>query len=184
MKFTLPWLEEHLETTAPLNEITAKLTELGLEVDSVEGRGADLSPFKVAEVIEVRRHPNAERLSLCTANTGDGTVEVVCGAPNAVTGMTGIFAAPGTRIPGTGVDLEVGVIRGVDCNLQFLPRAHRVAVVPVSHAEVITQLRHLLGAGHGLLEVARGLRIVAVAVIGPAQHRRVERVPVRASLET
>ncbi len=47
MKFTLPWLKEHLETTASLSEITAQLTELGLEVDSVEGRGADLSPFRI-----------------------------------------------------------------------------------------------------------------------------------------
>jgi chromosome partitioning protein len=60
MKFTLPWLKEHLETDASLDAIVERLTSLGLEVDEVEPRGADLRPFKVALVTAVRRHPEAE----------------------------------------------------------------------------------------------------------------------------
>ena len=72
MKFTVPWLKEHLETDASIEQIVEKLTSLGLEVDSVQGRGADLSAFIVAELVGVRQHPDAERLNLCTVNTGKG----------------------------------------------------------------------------------------------------------------
>jgi phenylalanyl-tRNA synthetase beta chain len=114
MKFTLPWLKEHLATEASLNEIVAQLTMLGLEVEGVETRGADLAPFTVALVTAVRRHPNAERLNRCEVDTGRGTVEVVCGAPNVHQGMKAVFAAVGTVIPESGKALQQATIRGVD----------------------------------------------------------------------
>ena len=79
MKFSLPWLKNHLDTEASAEEIAEQLTSLGLEVDSVE-QGADLSAFSVAEIVGLRRHPNAERLNLCEVDTGNGKLEVVCGA--------------------------------------------------------------------------------------------------------
>ncbi len=79
-----------------------------------EDRGAALAPFRIARVIEAVPHPNADRLRVCMVDTGDGeSVSVVCGAPNARTGMKGVFAAPGSFIPGTGITLKVGEIRGV-----------------------------------------------------------------------
>ncbi len=116
MKFTLSWLKEHLETDAPLDEIAAKLTAIGLEVESVEDKAAELAPFRIARVVEARQHPDADRLSVCIVDTGEDRVQVVCGAPNARTGMKGVFAAAGTRIPGTGLDLKKGVIRGQESN--------------------------------------------------------------------
>jgi phenylalanyl-tRNA synthetase beta chain len=62
----------------------------------------------VAKVRDCRQHPDADRLRVCDVETAQGLVQVVCGAPNARTGMTGIFAAPGSHIPGINVDLEVG----------------------------------------------------------------------------
>ena len=59
----------------------------------------------------------------CDVETAAGRVQVVCGAPNARTGMNGIFAPPGTHIPGTGIDLETGLIRGVESNGMLLLRA-------------------------------------------------------------
>jgi phenylalanyl-tRNA synthetase beta chain len=114
MKLTLPWLKEHLATDASLDEIVARLTMLGLEVEDIETRGADLAPFTVAEVTAVRRHPNAERLSLCEVDTGSRRVEVVCGAPNVYAGMKAVFAAVGTVIPESGTALQQARIRGVD----------------------------------------------------------------------
>jgi phenylalanyl-tRNA synthetase beta chain len=114
MKLTLPWLKEHLATEASLDEIVARLTMLGLEVEGVESRGVDLAPFTVAEVTAVRRHPNAERLNLCEVDTGAARVEVVCGAPNVHAGMKAIFAAVGTVIPESGKPLQQATIRGVD----------------------------------------------------------------------
>ncbi len=116
MKFTLSWLKDHLETEAGAPEIAARLTALGLEVEGVTDRAKDLAPFTVAYVKEAKPHPNADRLSVCIVETGRGEVQVVCGAPNARTGMKGVFAPAGVHIPGTGLDLKKGVIRGVESN--------------------------------------------------------------------
>ncbi len=114
MKFTLSWLKTHLETDAPVDEIAATLTAIGLEVEQVRRPGDELAPFTVAYVVEAKQHPNADKLSLCLVDTGSEQVEVVCGAPNARTGMKGVFAPPGTTIPGTGVVLKKAKIRGVE----------------------------------------------------------------------
>ncbi|HSY87728.1 MAG TPA: phenylalanine--tRNA ligase subunit beta [Verrucomicrobiae bacterium] len=116
MKMTLSWLKEHLETEASTADIARQLTALGLEVESIEDPARDLAPFTVGYVVEAKPHPNADRLRVCLVDTGSGQVQVVCGAPNARTGMKGVFAAVGSRIPGTGLDLKAGVIRGVESN--------------------------------------------------------------------
>ena len=120
MKFTLSWLKEHLQTSADPAEIAVKLTALGLEVESVEDRGRDLAPFVVGHVVEAKPHPNADRLRICIVETGQGRVQVICGAPNARTGMKGVFAPVGSRIPGTGLELKAGLIRGVESNGMLL----------------------------------------------------------------
>lgn len=115
MKFTLPWLKEHLETDASLAEIVDKLTMIGLEVENVEDKADLLKPFVVASVISADKHPNADRLKVCMVDIGDGKpIQVVCGAPNARAGMKGVFSAPGTFIPGKNITLTVGTIRGVE----------------------------------------------------------------------
>jgi phenylalanyl-tRNA synthetase beta chain len=116
MKFTLSWLKDHLDTQADVQTIADTLTMLGLEVESIEDRAKALSPFTVAYVKEAKKHPNADKLSVCIVDTGKETVQVVCGAPNARTGMKGVFAPAGSYIPGTKLDLKKGVIRGVESN--------------------------------------------------------------------
>ncbi|MEX0840819.1 MAG: phenylalanine--tRNA ligase subunit beta [Xanthobacteraceae bacterium] len=115
MKFTLSWLKEHLDTVEPIDTIVDKLTMIGLEVERVEDKTKALAPFTVAAVVSAEKHPNADKLRVCMVDTGGGApVQVVCGAPNARAGMKGVFAPPGTHIPGTGLDLKVGNIRGVE----------------------------------------------------------------------
>ena len=115
MKFTLPWLREHLETDAALDEIVATLTRVGLEVEGVDDKAKALAGFTIAHVIEAKQHPNADRLRVCMVDTGEGApVQVVCGAPNARTGMKSVFSPPGTFIPGKAITLGVGTIRGVE----------------------------------------------------------------------
>src|SRR5947207_15211201 len=115
MKFTLAWLKEHLDTEAPLAAVVDKLTMIGLEVESVADKGKVLAPFTIARVISAEQHPNADRLRVCMVDTGAGDpVQVVCGAPNARTGMTGVFVPPGAYIPGKDMTLSVGKIRGVE----------------------------------------------------------------------
>ena len=121
MKFTLSWLKDHLETDAGLDRICEALTDLGFEVEGVEDPVATLGAFTISRVIEAAPHPDADRLRVCRLETfpegPDGAsreVQVVCGAPNARTGLVGVFAPAGTYIPGTEMDLRKGVIRGVE----------------------------------------------------------------------
>ena len=121
MKFTFSWLHEHLDTSASADDIAERLTMTGLEVESVEDKGKAFAPFRIARVLSCERHPNADRLNVCVVDPGDGTkVQVVCGAPNARAGMIGVFAPAGTHIPGTGIDLQKGMIRGVESNGMLL----------------------------------------------------------------
>jgi phenylalanyl-tRNA synthetase beta chain len=112
MKFTLSWLKDHLDTTASLDEICEGLIGVGLEVEDVSDMTRVLAPFKVGYVQHAEKHPNADKLRLCKVETDTGLIQVVCGAPNARTGIKGIIALPGSYIPGTRITLEKGVIRG------------------------------------------------------------------------
>lgn len=114
MKLTLPWLKEHLETEASVDQIASTLTSLGLEVEGIADSTSELGAFSVAYVKEAVQHPNADRLRLCTVETASGTMQVVCGAPNARTGLYGIFAPTGAVIPATGKVLQPSKIRGVE----------------------------------------------------------------------
>lgn len=116
MKFTLSWLKDHLETDASLDQITEKLTALGLEVEGVHDRSKELAPFRVAHVVSAEKHPDADKLRVLMVDTGAGTLQVVCGAPNARAGMKGVFAPEGTYVPGSDITLKKGVIRGVESN--------------------------------------------------------------------
>lgn len=114
MKFTLSWLNDHLQTDATVEEIAAKLTMIGLEVEDVTDPAKALGSFTVARVLEAERHPNADKLQVCKVDTGKDVVQVVCGAPNARAGLIGVFAAPGTYVPGLDVTLGQAKIRGVE----------------------------------------------------------------------
>jgi phenylalanyl-tRNA synthetase beta chain len=115
MKFTLSWLKQHLDTEATLAALVDRLTMIGLEVESVADKAAALAPFTIARVISAEQHPNADRLRVCMVDTGAGDpVQVVCGAPNARTGMMSVFSPPGTFIPGKNMTLGIGTIRGVE----------------------------------------------------------------------
>src|SRR6201997_1852716 len=115
MRLTFSWLKEHLDTARSLDEIAAKLTMIGLEVERIEDKAKLFAPFVIARVVEAKQHPNADRLRVCMVDTGAGDpVQVVCGAPNARTGMKGVFVPPGAYIPGKDMTLAVGNIRGLE----------------------------------------------------------------------
>jgi phenylalanyl-tRNA synthetase beta chain len=116
MKFTLSWLKDHFETQADLATIVETLTRIGLEVEHVHDPAAALQGFVIARVIEAAPHPNADRLRVCSVDAGGAPVQVVCGAPNARTGMRSVFSPVGTYIPGKKTVLGPGNIRGIDSN--------------------------------------------------------------------
>ena len=118
MKFTLGWLKDHLETEATLEEITTALSAIGLEVDGVENPAEKLGAFRVARVLEAKKHPDADKLQVLQVEVapGEKPMEVVCGAPNARAGMLGVFAPIGTYVPGLDLTLVERPVRGVVSN--------------------------------------------------------------------
>ena len=116
MKFTLAWLKDHLLSSAGVDEIADRLTMLGLEVEEVIDRSGALAPFVVGRVVQVTPHPDADNLTVCVVDRGTDKVQVVCGAPNAHSGMKGVFAAAGTTLPSSGAELKSVKIRGVASN--------------------------------------------------------------------
>ena len=114
MKITFNWLKDHLKTNLKEKNLLEQLTNIGLEVESVERLSKDKELFKVAEIIKAEKHPNADRLKVCDINIGEKELKkVVCGAANAKEGLLTIYAPPGAIIPKTKIKLVVAKIRGV-----------------------------------------------------------------------
>ena len=114
MKITFDWLKDHLKTSLKEKDLLEQLTNIGLEVESIESLSADNELFKVAEIVKTEKHPNADRLKVCDVNVGEKEFKkVVCGAANAKEGLLTIYAPPGATIPKTKMKLVVAKIRGV-----------------------------------------------------------------------
>ncbi len=115
MIITIPWLKEHLKTNAKEIEILSQLTNIGLEVEGVKENPGEMGIFKIAKVLKVEKHPNADKLKICDVSIGGNEIlKVVCGAPNAREGLVTIYAPPGAIIPKTKFELKVAKIRGVE----------------------------------------------------------------------
>ena len=116
MRFAMSWLKEWVDPAMPAEALGARITMAGLEVDSIETDGTGIDGLLVAEVLEAKKHPDADRLSVCQVSTGNGdAIEVVCGAPNVRAGLKTAFAAPGVTLP-NGMTLKQTRIRGVISN--------------------------------------------------------------------
>ena len=114
MKFTIDWLKQHLDTKYNDKKIVDKLTNIGLEVESFESQSSQQDEFVIAKIVNAKRHPNADRLSVCDVDIGEKEiVKVVCGAPNAKKDLLTIYAPPGAIIPKNKMKLSVSKIRGV-----------------------------------------------------------------------
>ena len=114
MKITTNWLKDHLDTKLNENQIIDKLTNIGLEVESVDSQSSDLDSFLVAKILRAEKHPQADRLKVCDVDIGaKDHVKVVCGAPNAKEGLLTIYSPPGATIPKNQMKLEVSKIRGI-----------------------------------------------------------------------
>ena len=117
MKFSLSWLEDHLDTAASVEDIAAKLNAIGLEVEGIEDPAAKLVGFRIAKVLTAARHPDADKLQVLSVDLGDGNpLQVVCGAPNARAGLVGVLGLPGAVVPANGMELKKSAIRGVESN--------------------------------------------------------------------
>src|SRR5438270_13437190 len=109
------WLEALLGGPLDAREVAEQLTMHVAAVDAVVPLHQDLGDVLIGRVLEVKKHPSADRLSVCLVEAGSGSVEVVCGAPNVQAGKTYPYAPVGATLPG-GVKLERRKIRGVESN--------------------------------------------------------------------
>ncbi len=114
MKFSLSWLTEHIDLLpdTSLDCISKSLTDLGLEVESIKDISLDLENFIIAEIVNVKPHPNADRLNICDIDLGNKKVSVVCGAKNVQKNLKVVFAPIGSIIPLNGMLLKKKDIRG------------------------------------------------------------------------
>ncbi|MCB1651261.1 MAG: phenylalanine--tRNA ligase subunit beta [Alphaproteobacteria bacterium] len=161
MKFTLSWLKRHLDTDASLEEIGKALTAIGLEVEEITDRAKDFAPFKVALIEAAEKHPDADKLKVCTVKTESGMQQVVCGAPNARAGMKGIFAPENTYIPGLDVTLKKTKIRGVEsCGMMVSEKEMQLSdehkgIIEVDDSYAIgTPMAGIFGLDDPVIEIA------------------------------
>ena len=156
MRIPLSWLSELVDWPLPAEELAHRLTMAGLEVGTVERIGGTWDGCSVGRVVAVDPHPNADRLTLCTVDTGDEHVRVVCGAPNVAAGQKVAFARAGARLydarSGELSTLKAATIRGVrsegmvcsERELGLGPDHEGILVLP-DDAPVGAPLEQLLG---------------------------------------
>lgn len=114
MQFSEQWLRAFVDPPADADEIAHRLTMAGLEVEAVEPVAPAFANVVVGHVSTVDRHPNADKLSVCTVDAGTGTnLSIVCGAPNVVAGMRAPCALEGAELPG-GLRIKPTRMRGVE----------------------------------------------------------------------
>ena len=161
MKFTLNWLKEYIDTDKELDKILHWLTMVGLEVENVEDRAKLLKEFVVGHVLEAKQHPDADRLQVLQVDNGREILEVVCGAPNARTGIKGVFAGNGSYIPGIDVTLKTTKIRGVMSNGMMLSEReiglsddHEGIIEVAEDAEVGSPVAEALGMTDTVIDIA------------------------------
>jgi len=119
MQFSENWLRSLVDPKMNSDELAHLLTMSGLEVEEVEAVAPPFSNVVVAHVVEVAKHPNADRLNVCQVDVGTGTLlNIVCGAPNVRAGMKAICAKAGAVLPpgadGKPFEIKVGKLRGVE----------------------------------------------------------------------
>ncbi|PIR38701.1 MAG: phenylalanine--tRNA ligase subunit beta [Alphaproteobacteria bacterium CG11_big_fil_rev_8_21_14_0_20_39_49] len=162
MKFTLNWLKEHLQTNASLEEIVEKLTAIGLEVEEVTDKSKELADFKIAQILEAKPHPDADKLQVCKVNSGDEELQIVCGAANARAGINVVLAPVGSVIPTNGMKIKASKIRGVESNGMLCSAAELglgddhsgIIEMPASNDNIARKYADVAGLSDPVIEIA------------------------------
>ncbi|HEX6744448.1 MAG TPA: phenylalanine--tRNA ligase subunit beta, partial [Solirubrobacteraceae bacterium] len=136
MRVPLEWLAEYADAGLPTAALEERLTMTGTKVEAVHHHGVDeLERFVIGRVLEAGRHPDADRLSVCMVDVGDGgPQQIVCGAPNVAAGQIVAVARPGAVMP-DGTKLGVAKLRGVESNGMIL--AEDELAIGTEHAGIM-----------------------------------------------
>jgi phenylalanyl-tRNA synthetase beta chain len=177
MKVSLSWLNDYTPIKMAPAELAEALTCVGLAVDAVVDRYRYLDTVRVGRVIAVDSHPAADKLTVCRVDTGQGVVDIVCGAPNVKPGILAPVALPGTLLP-NGTTLTAGIIRGQrsegmlcsDAELALGPEAGAIRVLDAG-LKVGTPLNTALSLSDPVLDLdLTPNRADCLSIIGVARE--------------
>jgi len=177
MRVPLSWVRDLTPVDAEPRAVADALDQLGLEVEAIDAPGEEIRDVRAARTLDVRAHPDADRLRLVDIDYGAGTTTVVCGAPNVVTGMVVAYAGAGAGLPG-GVTLERRKIRGqvsdgMLCSARELGLGddHEGILSLPEEAEPGTDVRDVLGLRDVVFELAiTPNRPDAMSIVGVARE--------------
>ncbi len=113
MKVSVRWLKEFVDFDLPVEELASRLTDAGVEVETITPVGKDLDKVVVGEIKQVSKHSQADKLSVCEVAVGSESLQIVCGAPNVAQGAKVPVALIGARLPG-GIEITKNTLRGID----------------------------------------------------------------------
>ncbi len=159
MKISYNWLKSIMDFNWSVEELAEKLTMSGSEVEAIEKYGGDLDGVIIGEVRKAKKHPAADKLTLCKVYDGSETVSVICGAPNVAEGQKVLLAKIGTKLP-NGMKIKKAKLRGVEsfgmicsyAELNLGEDASGIAVLP-EDTRTGTSARELFGSEDFVLEL-------------------------------
>ncbi len=162
MKISLNWIKEYVNLDGiSTKEIVEKLTMSGLEVEDYEDQNKKYAGIIVGLVKDVQKHPNADKLTVCTVYDGTADLQVVCGAPNVATGQNVVFAPIGSVIPNGNMEMKIVKIRGVESNGMIcaedelqLSEDHSGVLILDENLSAGTPISDVLGLNDVILEIA------------------------------
>ncbi|MEJ7798826.1 MAG: YtpR family tRNA-binding protein, partial [Solirubrobacteraceae bacterium] len=152
MRVPVEWLTEYCDPGLDVRELGERLAMTGTEVDRIHHHGVDnLEAFVVGCVLQTSQHPDADRLTVCRVQIGDGVeTQIVCGAPNVAAGQLVAIARPGAIMP-DGTKLKQAKLRGVASDGMIL--AEDELAISSEHDETIVLCDDTLVAGQPLAGV-------------------------------
>ena len=152
MKLSLHWLKRYVDLPESPEELDRIVTGTGLEMEGIEDRKARFDGIVVGHVVTCEKHPKADKLSICTVDSGSGMAAVICGAPNVAAGQKVPFATEGAWMHTLGFRIEKKAIRGIEssgmiCSAKELGLNddHSGIMVLPDHAQTGTPIAELLG---------------------------------------
>lgn len=159
MKVTIDWLKKYTAFNYTADELAHNLTMLGMEVDAVSKISYDFENVVIGEIQHIKKHEERPNLSICSVNTGNEVIELVCGAPNVVTGIKVAVALPGAKLPGN-INVETATIHGYKsfgmiCSEAELNLSNQSDIIMVlnNHASTGTDLKTYLGEPDTVIEL-------------------------------
>jgi phenylalanyl-tRNA synthetase beta chain len=166
MKFTLNWLKEYIDLDLNLEQLLQKLTEIGLEVEHVTDKASSYELFKAVKILEVNKHPNADKLNICKIKTATEELEIVCGAHNVRRNMMTIFAPIGSVIPSNNMQVKKVKIRDV-ASVGMLCSASELALASADNDEGIMDLPEDTPIGAKIADILGFADIIIEIAITP-----------------